>query len=248
MSFHYSVVIPTYNRADIVAESVDSVLQQKIQPEQIIIVDDASTDHTDDIIRPYIQMHDHISYMKHDSNKGVSAARNFGAKHVTSDWVLFLDSDDIWVAEASKKIQDFIRDEACTDKAQFISGKFRIVFKDKTLGPIKTLWEGENPILPILKTRNAFAPSWTIVRRDILQAINGFDENLRGCSDWDFYVRAAKQGANFAYLPKLIAHYRTPPGDRIMNDKRMNEYCAQFLKKHDFEQQDLVPNELFKYL
>lgn len=90
-----SVVIPTYNRAKYVTETIDSVLSQSYTDYEIIVVDDGSTDNTREALAPYM---DRIRYI-HQQNSGVSAARNRGIKAARGKWIAFLDSDDIWLPE-----------------------------------------------------------------------------------------------------------------------------------------------------
>lgn len=92
MEPYFSVIIPTYNRCSYVTEAVASVLGQTYQPLEIIVVDDGSTDDTQSVLEPY---YNHIHYI-HQSNLGVSAARNVGIRCATGNWLAFLDSDDTW--------------------------------------------------------------------------------------------------------------------------------------------------------
>ena len=90
-----SVVIPTYNRSKFLNRSIRSVLNQTFQPEEIIVVDNGSTDDTCDMISKNFS---NICYIYHDK-KGVSTARNEGIKISKSNWVSFLDSDDEWMKD-----------------------------------------------------------------------------------------------------------------------------------------------------
>ena len=87
-----SVIIPTYNRAHLVGRAIRSVLNQTYQDFEIIVVDDCSTDNTEEIVKGF---NDHrIRYMRHDRNRGGSAARNTGIKASQGKYIAFLDSDD----------------------------------------------------------------------------------------------------------------------------------------------------------
>ena len=87
-----SVVIPTYNRAEIVSRAIKSVQNQTLQPFEIIVIDDGSSDDTRRIIK------EQFSYCRYyyQENKGVSSARNLGIQKAESEWIAFLDSDDEW--------------------------------------------------------------------------------------------------------------------------------------------------------
>lgn len=87
-----SVIIPTYNRAHLICEAIDSVINQTYQDFEIIVVDDGSTDETSEVLKKY---RDEIIYVKQE-NKGPGAARNRGLAHAEGSYIAFLDSDDIW--------------------------------------------------------------------------------------------------------------------------------------------------------
>jgi glycosyltransferase involved in cell wall biosynthesis len=95
MSSDVSLIIPTYNRADLVVEAIESVLAQSHPPEQIIVVDDGSTDHTSQALSAYGER---IEYLRQD-NAGVNAARNRGLERARCTYVALLDSDDLWLPE-----------------------------------------------------------------------------------------------------------------------------------------------------
>jgi glycosyltransferase involved in cell wall biosynthesis len=92
--FSVSVVIPAYNAEQSIRQAIDSVLNQTLQPNEIIVVDDGSTDHTAEIAKSYPE----ISYVFQE-NGGVSAACNTGIKNVKNRWIAFIDSDDIWLPQ-----------------------------------------------------------------------------------------------------------------------------------------------------
>ena len=89
-----SVIIPTYNRAYLIDRSIQSVLNQTYQDFELIVVDDGSTDNTEDIIRQFQEKDKRIKYIKYDKNKGGSAARNTGIKNSVRKYIAFQDSDD----------------------------------------------------------------------------------------------------------------------------------------------------------
>ncbi len=97
LSMNISVVIPTFNRSHTLKRAINSVMQQSLQVDEIIVVDDGSTDDTYHLMRKYPDVH----YIQQE-NAGVSAARNSGIHHAHGDWVALLDSDDEW---KEKKIE-----------------------------------------------------------------------------------------------------------------------------------------------
>jgi len=90
-----SVIIPTYNRSNLIAETLDSVLSQSFSPLEVIVIDDGSTDGTEEVVRRYGY---HVSYIRID-NMGECRARNVGAAMAAGNWIAFCDSDDLWHSE-----------------------------------------------------------------------------------------------------------------------------------------------------
>ena len=89
-----SVIIPTYNRAYLISRAINSVLNQTYQDFEIIIVDDGSTDNTEEVIKEFQEKDERIKYIRHKNNKGEAAARNTGIKAAKNEYISFQDSDD----------------------------------------------------------------------------------------------------------------------------------------------------------
>ena len=100
-----SIIIPTYNRADVLSLSVQSVLQQTYADFELLIVDDGSSDNTDIVVESWHD--DRIRYLKLPENKGVAAARNEGIRQAKYDYIAFQDSDDCWMPDKLEKQMDF---------------------------------------------------------------------------------------------------------------------------------------------
>lgn len=183
---HFSVVIPTYNRAKQTITAIESVLQQNHPPVEIIVVDDGSTDNTIAELAPYASK---ITLLKHDQNKGVSAARNTGIKQASGNWIAFLDSDDTW------------NKEKLSIQAKFISKHlfYKIVHCNETWIRNKKIirqkkhhrkangWEWERCLKSCI-----IGPSCTVIHRSIFKKIGLFDDALPACEDYDLWCRISK--------------------------------------------------------
>ena len=126
-----SVVIPTYNRGSLIARALDSVIGQTRKPDEIIVIDDGSTDDTRQRVEPYLSS---IRYIQ-QKNGGASASRNNGVEAARLPWVAFLDSDDFWTATHLERMASAIRET---------EGKAQFYFSDMALAPEDgggTLWE-----------------------------------------------------------------------------------------------------------
>ena len=176
------VIIPTYNRRHTLGRAIDSVLIQSLKPAEIIIVDDGSTDGTQELIS--INYPD-ITYIKSE-NKGVSAARNLGIKHSQSDWLAFLDSDDEWLPNKLEKQSAAISNQkeykvVHCDEIWFRNG-CRVNSKIKHQKYGGSIFEKCLPLCVV-------SPSAVIIHRVLFKELGLFDENLPACEDYDLWLR-----------------------------------------------------------
>ena len=98
-----SVIIPTYNRAKLLPRAIKSVLNQTFKDFEVIIVDDGSTDNTEEVINEFQKHNKRIKYIRHEKNKGAAAARNTGIKIAQGEYIAFQDSDDEWLPNKLEK-------------------------------------------------------------------------------------------------------------------------------------------------
>ena len=182
MNSNIDVIIPTYNRRHTLGRSIDSVIAQSLKPAEIIIVDDGSTDGTEDYIN---KNYPDITYIK-TRNKGVSAARNQGIRQSRNDWLAFLDSDDEWLPEklekqvtaaSSEKDYKLIHcDEIWVRNGIRVNSKKK---HEKSGGEIFL------KCLPMC----VISPSAAIVHRVLFDELGYFDETLPACEDYDLWLR-----------------------------------------------------------
>jgi len=102
-----SIIMPSYNTGCYIEESIESVISQTYQNWELIIVDDCSTDNTDDIVRKFKD--DRIRYLKNSKNSGAAISRNYALREAKGKWIAFLDSDDIWLPEKLEKQLTFMK-------------------------------------------------------------------------------------------------------------------------------------------
>ena len=177
-----SVVIPTYNRAWIVKEAVDSVLAQDYKDFELIVVDDGSTDDTSRVLAPY---GDAIKVVFQE-NKGVSAARNRGVSQASGRFIAFLDSDDLWLPKKLSTQVEFFhqRPDAliCQTEEIWVRNGNRVNPKKRHKKHSGMIFE---PSLELCLV----SPSAVMIRRDVLDSAGGFDETLPACEDYDLWLR-----------------------------------------------------------
>lgn len=104
-----SIITPSYNTARFIGKTIDSVLAQTYKNWEMIIVDDCSSDNTDDIVKPYLT-DTRIKYLKNEKNSGAAISRNYALREAKGRWIAFLDSDDLWLPEKLEKQIKFMKD------------------------------------------------------------------------------------------------------------------------------------------
>lgn len=211
----YDVVIPCYNRRHVVADAVASVLAQERPPERVVVVDDGSRDDGAATIRALADAGGgRVVAAILPRNGGASNARNVGAALCRSDWICFLDSDDVWLPGAARAL---LGAAAAMPGVDVVVGRFRRVEGDAAPGEPECGWNGGD-IRAALAGGGVIGPSWSVVRRAAVAGVHGFDPSFHNCNDWDFYTRVAAAGGRFARIDEAVALYRTVAGDRLVAD------------------------------
>ncbi len=192
-----SVVIPTHNRAPMLREALESVLNQSRQPDEILVVDDGSTDLTREAVRCFGTS---IRYLK-IPNSGVSSARNKGWRSACGDWVAFLDSDDLWLP---RKLERQLRALShCPDTPLCYTDEIWIRH-NRRVNPCKHHAKHSGWIFHHCLPRCIISPSSALIRRDVLDEMGGFDENLPVCEDYDLWLRLTSKYPVLFLEEKLI--------------------------------------------
>lgn len=186
-----SVIIPTYNRAHLVGRAIQSVLYQIYHDFEVIIVDDGSTDNTEEVVKEFQKQDRRIKYIKHEKNRGASAARNTGIKISSGYFLSFLDSDDQWLRnklECDVKILNDNKDcVICSTDHTFIDEK-----TDKIVG--KSIFKEQFVSQEIVLRNECMTTNdFTAVKKSVLN-IGGFDDKLPARQDWDLWIRITSVG------------------------------------------------------
>ena len=179
-----SVIIPTFNRAKFIGEALESVLNQRFDDREVIVVDDGSDDATADILRCY---EGEIRVLI-QSNRGVSAARNAGIAIASAELITFLDSDDLWLPGKLEVQVDFFRTHLgaliCQTEEIWVRDGVRVNPKKRHRKPQGDIFE-RSLVLCLV------SPSAVMMRRTLFEEVGLFDENLPACEDYDLWLRVA---------------------------------------------------------
>lgn len=203
-----SVVIPTYNGSRFIAETLESVFSQTLQPDEVLVIDDGSTDDSAAIAESYMPR----VQVYRSSNQGQAAARNLGIQKATSEWVAFLDHDDLW--ESSKLQRQMEEITRHLDADLCYTGRVLLHLQGDALTRGKAIYAP--PAKDIRKSLLAdctFFPSAVLVRRSTLLAVGGFDPKCHISEDYDLWLRLLHSGAKFVACPEPLLLYRCHEGN-----------------------------------
>jgi glycosyltransferase involved in cell wall biosynthesis len=198
-----SVIIPSSNHGKYIKECLNSVLSQTYNSLEVIVVDNFSTDTTDDVLK---SIHDpRLRILKIDNGGVIGISRNRGIENARGDWLAFLDSDDYWEPDKLTACvthlshADFIYHDMkisiqTNDQNQFIRSR-NLVF------PI---------LLDLLMNGNTIVTSSVLAKKSILLSVGGFDESLEmvGFEDYNLWLKMALVTNSFKHIPKILGHYR----------------------------------------
>ena len=201
-----SVVIPTYNHARYLRRALQSVIDQTYTNWEAIVIDNHSKDSTDEIMASFADPR--ITYLKIHNNGVIAASRNAGIREAKGEWIAFLDSDDWWTADKLKACC-----ESINDKVDLIYHDLKIISdQPRFLRPkIIKSWQVKPLVLIDLMARgNAIATSSAVVRKKLLQQLNGMSENadIVAAEDYNTWLRIAQLTNKFKYVSKKLGFYQ----------------------------------------
>jgi glycosyltransferase involved in cell wall biosynthesis len=209
------VVIPAFNAAIFLPRCLKSVFAQTLKPDEIIVVDDGSTDNTAALAAEL------GATVVSRRNGGLSAARNTGINSASSEWIALLDADDMWAPE---KLE---RQAACTHAETVLVYTGIRIFDDKG---VRAVVPAIDPISArkMLRYRNPITPSTVLVRREAVVRDGGFREDIRACEDWEMWVRLQHLG-QFEAVSDSLTDYYVYPNSLSANPGKMLEAFDRIL-------------------
>lgn len=224
-----SVVIPTYNREDVIKRCIKSVLNQTYDNIEIIVVDDGSTDSTQEIVQN-IESED-INYHYFNNNLGANVARNKGIELASGDLIGFLDSDDIWLPDKTAK-QVSVFNNSNDRLGVVYSGYYVSDQYGKRIGELPQI---SGDIFEEELSGDKISPTSTVmVRQECFEKVGGFNEELPARQDYNMWFRISKK-YKFDYVNEPLAKINLSRDDRISEDfdQRMkaNRYMLEKVKQ-----------------
>lgn len=221
-----SVVVPTYGHAGFVLAAVESVLSQQPRPQEVIVIDDGSPDDTSERLAPLIREH-RIRYVR-QANAGMASARNAGARIATSEYLYFLDDDDVMFPGALSWLVDELERYPA---AALVYGE-SVLFSDQ-VPPVPPTWSEtwEVDPLPFILFNQLGCPGQALIRRSAFNAVGGFDPKIWGTDDWDLWLRLLVRYPARASRRPVLA-YRIHGTNASRNVARMFESSLRVAKQH----------------
>jgi len=238
-----TVVIPTYNRYELLKRALASVFAQTQRVDEIIVVDDGSTDDTAQIIKDFPS----ITYI-YQENRGVSAARNAGIKEAKNEWIAFLDSDDAWHPQKIEAQMQFHKNNS--DILMSYTDE-RWIRNDNEVQVPKKYAKVGGDIFQACLSHCIIAPSAAFMHRSLFEKYGEFDEALEVCEDYDLWLRTAFSEKIGLVNKKLITKYAGHPEQLSFKYWGMDRFRTQALEKllrncKDEEKCALLRQELLK--
>jgi len=215
-SARIAVVIPAYNLARYLEETIESVLAQTLAPEllDVCVIDDGSTDDTPAVAARHAPR---VRCLR-QANRGLPAARNAGARATTAPFLLFLDADDRLRPEALARLLEALDADP---RATLAFAGCEYIDADSRPLP-QTGWSRlAGDVLPRLLLGNLIHPHAALVRRAAAESVGLFDETLTSVEDWDFWLRLSIAGARWRHVDAALCDYRVRDDGMHANPERM---------------------------
>ena len=225
------IIIPAYNAAKFLPAALDSVEAQSFKDWRILLVDDGSTDHTEELVAPYCaRLGDKLKYIR-QPNRGLPAARNAAIANSSAEFLALLDADDVWLPW---RLEESLKAFLGRPKVGLAYGLItQIDPEGRLLGTfLGNASHAEGKIAPYIYMRKVEFPCPTVTfRSECVAKVGGFDETMRASEDRDLWLRIALQ-YEVACVPRVIAYYRVSPNSMSTDPERMVISQRQFIRKH----------------
>jgi glycosyltransferase involved in cell wall biosynthesis len=245
-----SIIVTCFNQASYLKQSVKSVLAQTFTDLECIIVDDGSTDNTQEIVKQLMSLDSRVSYF-YKENGGVSSTRNFGFKKANGKWIQFLDGDD-WIHEDKIRFQlTHLSPELNENNTVFYTDYERVFInkeqeiinsQENIVGALTREQLIERLLIPDFLADSPFPvlQQCLLMNRYVLEK-KMFDERLKALQDRDFPLDLLLLGVDFVYTPMVGAFYTKHQFNRTNNWSYMKNYYIMFYETVHSKHKDLLP-------
>ncbi|EAQ37797.1 glycosyl transferase family 2 [Dokdonia sp. MED134] len=223
-----SIIVPCYNQAHFLNDSLQSVLNQIFDAWECIIVNDGSPDNTEEVAQKWCAKDVRFKHIK-KTNGGLSSARNAGIAISRGDFILPLDADDLIHQDYLQKLLPVIENN---DAIEVVSC-YSIFFRDTIDNVVNTRKPNGTTIDALLYENIIMATS--LYRKESWNRVGGYDESMKdGFEDWDFWISILKDGAEFKIVPEFLFYYRKAAASMLTNTvaNHLESVTKYIYKKH----------------
>lgn len=220
-----SVIVPVYNAKKTIQETLESVLNQTFSDFELIIINDGSQDSTLEIVKgipdPRLKV---FSY----PNSGLAASRNRGICHSTSEYISFIDADDLWTPD---KLEDQLKALQGNPQAAVAYSWTDVIDESSQFVRTGSHLTVNGEVYPNLLVANVLENgSNPLIRKQALTEVGGFDESLAAAEDWDMWLRLARR-YQFVAVPSPQILYRASAGSMSTNIWKLETACLQVIER-----------------
>ncbi|MCX5873490.1 MAG: glycosyltransferase, partial [Deltaproteobacteria bacterium] len=227
-----SVIIPTYNRLELLMATIESVRNQTFRDFEIIVVNDGSSDGTAE----WLQEQSDLIHVD-QTNSGIAASRNKGISVSNGEWLAFLDHDDIWALDKLQTQVDFVR--ANPDVGMVAAKHVRLGKKISTRGPMK--WIRGDLFVKVF-SKSFIHTSSVVIRKEVLELIGGFPTKYRFADEFDVWLKIAKD-YEIAYVDKPLVFIRFYESNTSHNRVGVRSDTYEILMSN--YDPDRIPRDIF---
>lgn len=238
-----SIVMPTYNRGNVIHKAINSVINQSYSNWELIIIDDGSTDNTKEVVRYYLEKDLRIKFVSNSLNKGANACRNQGATLANGKYLAFIDSDNQWYKDKLIKQLEIIEDSSLN--IDFVYSKEEVIDeKFVTIVPRRAYSMEE--LRKVLPLKNVVDTSTVLMKKAIFFSVGGFDENMPRFQDWELFFRiVVVYGYNGICVNEVLNKNILQSDSISKSNKKLVDGILSMIKKHKAYLNDINISFLF---
>ncbi|MBC9933809.1 glycosyltransferase family 2 protein [Chitinophaga qingshengii] len=220
----FSIIIPTYNRAEKLRKCLESIVKQTYQNFEVLVCDDGSRDNSKEVVDLFRDSLN-IKYFYNDNWGGPAYPRNVGIENAAAPWLCFLDSDDSWYPQKLERVKEQL------DAYDLICHDFDVEGKITYRSRLKTRQFGKDVFRTLMTKGNSIVTSSVCVRKEVFREMKGFslEKELIAVEDFDLWLRMAQKGYRFGVISESMGAYWTGDGNITgVNDKQIARIRAVF--------------------
>ena len=213
-----TVLMSVYNGEKYLAKSIESILNQTFIDFEFMIIDDASTDNSFNIMKEYLLLDNRINLFRNKENLGLTASLNFGLQHAKGQYIARMDADDIAREDLLEKEVEFLDNHP---EYTFVSCIADYIDEDGNIEKPRLFPETNEDIYATMPKVNAMMHPGVLFRKDDIEKIHNYDERFRVCQDYDLWFRGMAAGYKFYNIQEPLLQFRR---NRTYNSRKDLSY------------------------